>query len=105
MNKTSKLWRGVAAIFTIVNVFGAIYAGAMGEWMHAAVHAVILAGGFVVWELLPGGRKQEAVKPQIEDMHLDQLQQQIDSIAVNVERIGEAQRFQEKLVKERIEEQ
>jgi hypothetical protein len=40
---------------------------------------------------------------QLSDQRLDQLQQSIDAIAVEVERIAEAQRFSAKLLAERGE--
>ena len=104
MNKSSTLWRAAAAIFTVVNVGGAIYAGVMGEWMHALVHGAILAGGFIAWQLVPGKEQPEPARAAIEDARLDHLEQSVDAIALGVERIGEAQRFQEKLVKKRVEE-
>lgn len=104
MNQSSTLWRAAAAIFTIVNVVGAVYAGAMAEWTHAIVHGAIMAGGFIAWQLLPGKREPEPAQAALGDARLDHLEQSVDAIAIGVERIGEAQRFQEKLIKKRVEE-
>ena len=103
MDKTSKLWRGAAVAFTVINVAGAIYAAAVGEGMHAMVHVGILVAGFVAWQVIPGKQPAEPVQAQMDEMRLDSLQESVDSIALNVERMGEAQRFHEKILKERID--
>ena len=75
----------------------------MGEWTHAAVHFGLLIGGYLMWPLVPGAR--EGDKPQVEltDGRVEYLQQSVDAIALEVERIGEAQRFADKLRAERVE--
>lgn len=99
MAQPKRFWRVAAAIFTAVNVGGAIFAVVNGEMMHAATHAVLLAGAFIVWRAVTdkSPRQEAAEVPQL-DLHLDHLQQSIDAIALDVERIGEAQRFVAKLV-------
>src|SRR5437016_3145505 len=97
MTRRSKLWAIGAALFTIINVGGAGYAIAMGETMHAATHAVLLVLGFAaysVWRL--GSRVQQRDLKQ-PDSRIEYLQQSVDAMALEVERIGEAQRFSEKL--------
>jgi len=75
-----------------------------------AVVAVIIVGlagslsSFVVW-LVRGLNKKPAARelpnsPLIEQ-RFDQLQQSVDAIAVEVERIAEAQRFSARLLAER----
>ncbi|MFL5605352.1 MAG: hypothetical protein ACJ8AD_02780 [Gemmatimonadaceae bacterium] len=71
-----------------------------------AVVIVGLAGslttiGVVAWKVLMRGSKREALDARLEDGRLEQLQQSIDAIAVEVERIAEAQRFSAKLLAER----
>ena len=91
MTRRSKLWRVAAPLYVFINLGGAIYAAAMGEPMHAAGHVAPRAQQ---QELLPGAREAVA--------SLDHLQQSVDAIALEVERIGEAQRFEAKLLAERI---
>jgi hypothetical protein len=74
----------------------------MGEWMHGFAHVAALAAGFMGWQFF--AYRDEDLSPVSElppETRLDSLQNAVDSIALNVERIGEAQRYQEKLVKER----
>jgi hypothetical protein len=102
VDKPSRFWRVAAIIFAVVNVGGAIYAAAMGEWMHAATHVALLGGGYLAWQFIPRPGDGEEIQPDEADAaRLNSLQESVDSIALNVERIGEAQRFQEKVLKER----
>jgi hypothetical protein len=101
MTGRSMLWRVLAALFTIINVGGAGYAVARAEPLHAAVHIGLLLGAFLIWRLGPGARRQELPSALPADERLEQLQQSVDAIALEVERIGEAQRFSAKLEAER----
>ena|SRR2546423_5373270 len=92
-----KVWRFGAALFILINLGGAAFAIAMGEAMHAGVHAVLLVFGvaaYGVWRLAPRTQQRDLERP---DARLDYLQQSVDAIALEVERIGEAQRFSDKL--------
>jgi hypothetical protein len=97
MSRPSKKWRLAAVAFVIINLGGAGYAVAMGEWEHAAVHLGLLIGGYLMWPLVPGARKEEPPQSELTDGRMDYLQQSVDAIALEVERIGEAQRFADKL--------
>ena len=81
------------------------------EVANFAVVAVIIVGlvsalsGLTVWlvkSLKKVESRQELPNPLYEQ-RLDQLQQSVDAIAVEVERIAEAQRFSAKLLAERPE--
>ena len=94
-----RFWRVAGIGFTIINVAGGIYAIAMGEMMHASVHAALLAGTYAWWRR----RADAAPRPDVIiasglDTELHHLQQSLDVIAVEVERIGESQRFMNKLL-------
>jgi hypothetical protein len=96
-------WRIAAFGFVLINVGGLIYAAVMGEPRHGFVHVALLAGGLIAWQVV---RVREQPQPQtgvpVNEKVLDSLQESIDAIALNVERIGEDQRFQAKLVKEQL---
>ena len=98
------IWRAAAMLFATVNLVGLGMATAGGEEMHSAVHVVLsLAGAAAAWRL---GRREgpiERAGADPADARLEQLQQSIDAIALEVERIGEAQRFHAKLQSERSE--
>ena len=104
MNLRSKKWKIGAAVFTAINVAGAIYAAVLGEPGHAAVHGV-LALLVVVFYLRPrGGARSttdDAAAAGTIDEGISRLEQSLEQIALNVERIGEAQRFHAKVLEER----
>ena len=97
MTQPSKLWRVAAVLFVIINVAGAVYALRMGERPHALVHVALLAVGFIGWQFAPWKRRQTPAPDQLPDARLDYLQQSVDAVALEVERLGEAQRFADKL--------
>jgi len=102
VSKRSTLWRAGAAIFAIVNLGGMLLAAGMGEQLHAAGHAVLMflgLGAYLIWRL--GPKRQDLPGTQQADERLEYLQQSVDAIALEVERIGEAQRFSDKLRVER----
>ena len=97
-------WKVVAALFTVINLIGIGMAVAVREGPHAGVHvALALVGMYFTWRL--GGRASPNSQSdaQLSDDRLEQLQQSIDAVALEVERIGEAQRFSAKLNAEQIE--
>ena len=106
MARRSTVWKVVAGLFTLINVLGAAWAGAGGEPMHAGVHVVLtLLGAYWIWWL-----QEPAAQPAMSsippaDERIEQLQQSVDAVALEVERIGEAQRWNDKLQKERAEQQ
>lgn len=69
----------------------------------ASVAALVSVYVGAKWALA-ATKRRELGTPPLADNRLEQLQQSIDSIAVEVERITEAQRFTVKLMAERAEE-
>src|SRR5688572_10237175 len=103
MTRRSKLWLAVASLVNLMNAAGGGYAAALGEEVHAAVHAgLLLLGAVWAWRLATRpGQPDSLGLPAAARM--EQLQQSVDAIAIEVERIGEAQRFTAKLKQERTE--
>ncbi|MGI9076026.1 MAG: hypothetical protein ACR2G6_01710 [Gemmatimonadaceae bacterium] len=102
MTRRSKLWRVGAWLFTIINVAGAGIAAVGGEAVHTAVHVgLLLLGAYLVWRLAPRAVWQDLPSVQPAQDRLDQLQQSVDAVALEVERIGEAQRFSAEIQAER----
>ena len=97
MTRPSKLWRVAAALFVLINVAGAGYGVTVGEPAHAAVHVVLILGAYLGWRLGPWARRQDPAPAQLADARIDYLQQSVDAVALEVERLGESQRFNEKL--------
>jgi hypothetical protein len=106
MTRREKVWLVVADVFVIINLAGAGFAAAGGELLHATVHVgLLILGAYLVWRLGRLTRRQEPPNVTRSAERLEQLQQSVDAIALEVERIGESQRFNTKLQAERVEKQ
>ena len=106
MTQPSRPWRIAAGIFVLVNIGGAIYAGARGEQMHAELHlglVLVAFAGYLLWRGAPPSRRPDLTPAELPDPRVDQLQQSVDVMALELERLGEKQRFTEKLAAERKE--
>lgn len=102
MIRRPKLWLVIASVFTLINLGGAVYAAATVEPLHAAGHIVLmLTGGFLMRRLTARSSQPQADGESPAGERLDNLQQSLDAIAVEVERIGEHQRFITKIAAER----
>jgi hypothetical protein len=105
MTRRHTVWLVVAVLFTLVNVGGGIYAALQGELLHTLVHAgLLLVGATVVRRLAPGrdARPLAHGSPLARELteRLTQLEQSVDAVAIEVERIGEGQRFMTRLFTE-----
>jgi hypothetical protein len=103
MDRRSRLWLAFASLFNLINAAGGGYAVAMGEEVHGAVHAgLLIVGSFWAWRLATRAATEDTLSLP-SGAALEQLQQSVDSIALEVERISEAQRFSVKLQQQRTE--
>ena len=104
MSRRTGIWQVLAGVFTVVNLVGLGMAMAAREQMHSGIHvALSLLGACTMWWL---STRRASVGPTYDEMgnpRLEQLQQSVDAIALEVERIGEAQRFNAKLHAEQNE--
>ena len=102
MIRRAGFWKAAAVIFTVINVGGIAYAAVMGEVMHAATHVGLLLGTVFAWQFF-SPRRVETTEEEtpVLDSQIQQLQYSLDAIALEVERIGESQRFINKLQAER----
>ena len=110
MSRRSKIWLVAAGLFILGNLAGGVFAAARGEMRHAGVHAgLLLLGVYLVWQLAPRRdplrlwRSEESLNaplPQGFADRLTHLEQSLDAVAIEVERIGESQRFMARLFKE-----
>jgi hypothetical protein len=107
MISRSSIWTAVAAIFTVVNAAGAVMAAIQVEAIHTGVHVLLsFVGAYFVWRLAPRRsyshaarevehRPSAAVPSTPPDLtnRLTHLEHAVDAVAIEVERIGEGQRF------------
>lgn len=104
MSRRIGLWRAVATLFTVVNLVGLGMAMAAREQMHSGIHVLLsLVGAYAMWWLGARDRRADSPRAELGEGRLEQLQQSVDAIALEVERIGEAQRFHTKLQAEQKE--
>jgi hypothetical protein len=90
-----------ASIFTVINLGGAGVAVADGEALHTVAHVgLMILGAYFVWRLALRARQHHQPVALQADERLEHIQQSVDAIALEVERIGEAQRFIAKLAAE-----
>jgi hypothetical protein len=111
MSRRSKIWLVVAGLFSLGNFVGGVMAGAAGEVPHAGAHALLaLLGAYAVWLLLAPwrgarfwGRVESVSIPLPLELanYLKNLEQSVDAIAIEVERIGEGQRYLTRLFTEK----
>ena len=103
MPRRLTVWRAAAIGFIAINLGGFIFAVYMGEPMHAAVHAVltVLGGVFFGVQRMRSRPEPAAALPQETAERLKHLEQSVDKLAIGVERVGEAQRFQTKILDEK----
>ena len=109
MTRRARIWSLVAFLFTLVNVLGAPLALAEHELPHAALHVVLaLLGAFVWWRIALGSRATRLADPDGAELpasneltsRLSQLEQSVEAVAIEVERIGEGQRYVTRMMSE-----
>ena len=120
MTRRARLWRAGAVLFGIINIGGMGLALAMNEMMHAMAHVFLLfvgIGAYLLWKTVttwaaspsddelskasPLPPSARGSTPILGEQRLDYLQRSIDALALEVERIGEAQRFRDQSYAER----
>lgn len=95
MTLRSKVWLAVAVLLTLVNLAGIGMAAMAGEVRHTAAHvALTVLGAYWVRRVWRGAEATSvSVESPVAADHLAQLEQSVDAVAIEVERIGEGQRF------------
>ncbi|MDQ6717031.1 MAG: hypothetical protein M3Z17_01650 [Gemmatimonadota bacterium] len=99
LNRPSRFWRIAAVLFLVVNAGGAVFAYIQGEQMHAEMHLALFGAAFVGYAFTRAAqaRSQDPPPAELEDPRIEQLQRSIDAMALELERMGEKQRYAEKL--------
>lgn len=102
MTRRGRIWFWAATLFALANLGGGIFAAVRGEPMHAGAHAVLLlVGVWLAMRLGPGRRAREFARREGAESsssalelngYLTRLEQSVDAVAIEVERIGEGQR-------------
>lgn len=93
MARRSRIWLAVATVFMLVNLGGGAIAALSAEGLHTGVHVVLaVVGVWWMWRIVTRARasSEGGTDALRADQALDHLQQSVDAIALEVERIGEA---------------
>jgi hypothetical protein len=93
-----RAWIPIAWLLSLANVGAVWFAALPGEPWHATTHALLavlcaVGGGHLMTRRLPSA---------IDESRVDRLQQGIDVIALEVERISEGQRYTTKILTEKL---
>jgi hypothetical protein len=98
-----RAWILVAWLFSLGNVVAVWFAARPAEPWHATIHALlaVLSGLGAQHLMARQGALLRGGEPALGDERMSRLEQAIDAIAVELERIGEGQRFVTKLLAER----
>jgi hypothetical protein len=104
MARRTRVWLVVALLFLALNAAAGVLAAAWGEPVHAGVHAamVLLGAAAALWLAGRGpvaARRAGDAAPALGE-RLTSLEESVDAVAVEVERIGEGQRFVTRLLTE-----
>ena len=98
-----RAWIPIAWLLSLVNLGAVWFAAVPAEPWHATAHALLaVLFGLGAQRLMARQRaSSHAGAAVISDDHAKRLEQAIDAIAIEVERVGEGQRFVTKLLAER----
>jgi hypothetical protein len=110
MTRRSRIWMVLAVLFLVVNAGGAAFAAAAGELRHGALHVALLLPGVLLLRWLAarrsssyleqGGGAETSMAGEISD-RLTHLEQSLDAAAIEIERVGEGQRFMTRFFSEK----
>ena len=103
MKRRSTLWLLAAVAFTAINVAGAPVAASEHQFIHSTAHVLLaLVGGLAVWYLVRRDSRSPAERGRSSEIgsRLTNIEQAVDAMAIEVERIGEGQRFMTRLFTE-----
>ncbi len=99
MTRRFKVWMTVGAAFASLNFLGGLVAAADGEPLHSGTHGgLTLVTLLLMWWFVDAARRRreatttQALPAGIGD-RLEHLEHSVDAMAIEIERIGEGQRF------------
>ena len=102
MTRRSTIWLVVTSLFAAANAAGAVLAARGSEWPHAGGHVALFIGALYVAGRIMHPARSSAAVADVDGLsdHLTHLEQALDAVAVEVERMGEGQRFMTRLFAE-----
>ena len=100
----ARFWNAVLVLLSAANVVSVWFAARPGEPWHATIHAG-LALGFGLWAQRRMSRERgDPGRTDLADERLERIERAIEAVAIEVERIGEMERFARKILSARSSE-
>ena len=96
-----RAWIPVAWLLSLANLGAVWFAALPGEPWHASIHAALAVLLAVGAQRLMARRASLGAEAAIGESREERLEQAIDAIALELERVGEGQRFVAKVLAER----
>jgi hypothetical protein len=93
-----RAWMPIAWLLSLANLGAVWFAALPGEPWHATTHALLA----VLFAVGAGHLMTRRLAPPIDESRVDRLQQGIDVIALEVERISEGQRYVTTILNEKL---
>ena len=105
MASKTRFWNAVLVLVSAVNLVAVWFAAQPGEAWHAAIHAA-LALGFGLWahHRIRLEQRRDPALTAPADERLERIERAIEAVAIEVERIGEMERFTTKVLATRFAE-
>jgi hypothetical protein len=102
MTRRSRVWPVVAVVFFFINFAGGILAAAQGELLHAGVHfGLLFLGAYYVRRIWRRGESVSTDLSRELTDSLKHLERSVEAVGIEVERLGEGQRFITRLFTEK----
>jgi len=97
-----KAWIPIAWLLSVGNLVSVWFAARPAETWHATIHALLaVLFGLGAQHLMARRRSESRAEPALESDRTKHIEQAIDAIAVELERVGEGQRYVTKLLAQR----
>ena len=97
-----RAWIPVAWLLSVGNVVAVWFAAQPAETWHATIHALLaVVFGVGAQRLMARRQEQSRAEPGLESDRTKHIEQAIDAIAIELERVGEGQRYVTKLLAQR----
>ena len=105
MSSKTRFWNAVLVFLSAANLVSVWFAARPGEPWHATIHAALALGfGLWAWDRMRLAQRREPRLTSLADERLERIERAIDSVALEVERIGEMERFASKILAARASE-
>jgi hypothetical protein len=105
MTSKTRFWTAALVVLSAVNLVSVWFAARPGEPWHATLHAALALGlGLWAQERMQNERRPGPAVASLPDERLERIERAVEAVAIEVERIGEMERFASKILAARAAE-